>query len=226
MKTILVIEDERDLADMISFNLEKEGFKVLLAADGIIGLEMARSQAPDLILLDLMLPGMPGTEICKGLKGSDKTSRIPVIMVTARGEEIDRVVGFEVGADDYVSKPFSIRELILRVKAVLRRSSPEPAGAEIINVGAISIDGARHSVTVAGSRIELSAIEYKLLLILAQRLGRVQSREQLLKDVWGYNYDGDTRTVDTHLTRLRAKLGDSGDLIRTVRGFGYKLEDE
>jgi two-component system phosphate regulon response regulator PhoB len=147
-------------------------------------------------------------------------------MVTARGEEIDRVVGFEVGADDYVSKPFSIRELILRVKAVLRRSSPEPAGAEVINVGAISIDGARHSVTVAGSRIELSAIEYKLLLILAQRLGRVQSREQLLKDVWGYNYDGDTRTVDTHLTRLRAKLGDTGELIRTVRGFGYKLEDE
>jgi two-component system, OmpR family, phosphate regulon response regulator PhoB len=226
MKTILVIEDERDLADMISFNLEKEGFKVLVAADGIIGLEMARSQKPDLILLDLMLPGMPGTEICKALKGSDKTSRIPVIMVTARGEEIDRVVGFEVGADDYVSKPFSIRELILRVKAVLRRSSPEPAGAEVINVGAITIDGARHSVTVAGSRIELSAIEYKLLLILAQRLGRVQSREQLLKDVWGYNYDGDTRTVDTHLTRLRAKLGDAGELIRTVRGFGYKLEDE
>ena len=226
MKTILVIEDEKDLADLVAFNLEKEGFRPILAADGAMGLEKARDNLPDLILLDLMLPGMPGTEVCKSLKNSAKTARIPVIMMTARGEEIDRVVGFEVGADDYVQKPFSTRELMLRVKAVLRRAAPEAATGRIVTIGTLSIDTDRHTVTVAGKMTELSAIEFKLLLTLAERQGRVQSREQLLKDVWGYNYGGDTRTVDTHLTRLRAKLGKEGDLIRTVRGFGYKLESE
>jgi two-component system, OmpR family, phosphate regulon response regulator PhoB len=226
MKTILVIEDEKDLADLVAFNLEKEGFRPILAADGAMGLEKARDNLPDLILLDLMLPGMPGTEICKSLKNSEKTARIPIIMMTARGEEIDRVVGFEVGADDYVQKPFSTRELMLRVKAVLRRAAPETTTGRIVTIGTLSIDTDRHTVTVAGKMTELSAIEFKLLLTLAERQGRVQSREQLLKDVWGYNYGGDTRTVDTHLTRLRAKLGKEGDLIRTVRGFGYKLEAE
>lgn len=224
MKTVLIIEDEKDLADLVAFNLEKEGFRPLIASDGVMGLEKARANSPDLILLDLMLPGMPGTEVCKALKSSDKTSRIPVIMLTARGEEIDRVVGFEVGADDYVLKPFSTRELLLRVKAVLRRAAPEGAKGRIVNIGAVSIDTDRHTVNVAGRLTELSAIEFKLLLTLAQRQGRVQSRDQLLRDVWGYNYAGDTRTVDTHLTRLRSKLGDAGDMIRTVRGFGYKLE--
>ena len=226
MKTILVIEDEKDLADLVIFNLEKEGFRTLLAMDGIAGLEKARESSPDLILLDLMLPGLSGTEVCKSLKGSEKTARIPVIMVTAKGEEIDRVVGFEVGADDYVMKPFSTRELLLRVKAVLRRSKPESASGRIVNIGTIAIDTDRHTVTVGGKRTDLSAIEFKLLLILVERQGRVQSRDQLLRDVWGYNYTGDTRTVDTHLTRLRAKLGEQGELIRTVRGFGYKLEAE
>lgn len=226
MKTILVIEDEKDLADLVAFNLEKEGFRPILAADGAMGLEKARDNLPDLILLDLMLPGMPGTEVCKCLKNSEKTARIPVIMLTARGEEIDRVVGFEVGADDYVLKPFSTRELLLRIKAVLRRAAPETATRRIVTIGKISIDTDRHTVTVAGKFTELSAIEFKLLLTLADRQGRVQSREQLLRDVWGYNYGGDTRTVDTHLTRLRAKLGKEGDIIRTVRGFGYKLEAE
>jgi two-component system phosphate regulon response regulator PhoB len=224
MKTVLIIEDEKDLADLVAFNLEKEGFRPLIASDGVMGLEKARADSPDLILLDLMLPGMPGTELCKALKSSDKTSRIPVIMLTARGEEIDRVVGFEVGADDYVLKPFSTRELLLRVKAVLRRAAPEGAKGRIVNIGAVSIDTDRHTVNVAGRLTELSAIEFKLLLTLAQRQGRVQSRDQLLRDVWGYNYSGDTRTVDTHLTRLRSKLGDAGYMIRTVRGFGYKLE--
>jgi len=224
MKTVLIIEDEKDLADLVAFNLEKEGFRPLIASDGVMGLEKARADSPDLILLDLMLPGMPGTELCKALKSSDKTSRIPVIMLTARGEEIDRVVGFEVGADDYVLKPFSTRELLLRVKAVLRRTAPEGAKGRIVNIGAVSIDTDRHTVNVAGRLTELSAIEFKLLLTLAQRQGRVQSRDQLLRDVWGYNYSGDTRTVDTHLTRLRSKLGAAGDMIRTVRGFGYKLE--
>jgi len=226
MKTVLIIEDERDLADLLAFNLEKEGYRTLISQDGVMGLEKARELSPDLILLDLMLPGMSGTEVCKSLKGSEKTSRIPVIMLTARGDEIDRVVGFEVGADDYVPKPFSTRELILRVKAVLRRSSAETAVGRIINIGSVSIDTDRHTVTVAGKKTDLSAIEFKLLLTLAERQGRVQSREQLLKDVWGYSYAGDTRTVDTHLTRLRAKLGEGGELIRTVRGFGYKLEAE
>jgi two-component system phosphate regulon response regulator PhoB len=224
MKTVLIIEDEKDLADLVAFNLEKEGFRPLIASDGVTGLEKARADSPDLILLDLMLPGMPGTEVCKALKSSDKTSRIPVIMLTARGEEIDRVVGFEVGADDYVLKPFSTRELLLRVKAVLRRVAPDGTKGRIVNIGAVSIDTDRHTVNVAGRLTELSAIEFKLLLTLAQRQGRVQSRDQLLRDVWGYNYAGDTRTVDTHLTRLRSKLGDAGDMIRTVRGFGYKLE--
>jgi two-component system phosphate regulon response regulator PhoB len=224
MKTVLIIEDEKDLADLVAFNLEKEGFRPIIASDGVMGLEKARADSPDLILLDLMLPGMPGTELCKALKSSDKTSRIPVIMLTARGEEIDRVVGFEVGADDYVLKPFSTRELLLRVKAVLRRAAPEGAKGRIVNIGAVSIDTDRHTVNVAGRLTELSAIEFKLLLTLAQRQGRVQSRDQLLRDVWGYNYSGDTRTVDTHLTRLRSKLGDAGYMIRTVRGFGYKLE--
>jgi two-component system phosphate regulon response regulator PhoB len=224
MKTVLIIEDEKDLAELVAFNLEKEGYRPLTAGDGVTGLEMARTNSPDLILLDLMLPGLPGTEVCKSLKNSDKTSRIPVIMLTARGEEIDRVVGFEVGADDYVLKPFSTRELLLRVKAVLRRAVPHGPGGNVVVIGDVSIDTDRHTVTVDGNLTDLSAIEFKLLLTLAQRQGRVQSRDQLLRDVWGYNYVGDTRTVDTHLTRLRAKLGDAGNMIRTVRGFGYKLE--
>ncbi len=224
MKTVLVIEDEKDLADLVAFNLEREGYRPLLATDGILGLEKAREYSPDLILLDLMLPGLSGTEVCKMLKSGEKTARIPVIMLTAKGEEIDRVVGFEVGADDYVVKPFSTRELLLRVKAVLRRSAPEEKGGQVIAIGTLVIDTDRHSVTVGGRETELSTIEFKLLVVLAERAGRVQSRDQLLKDVWGYSYGGDTRTVDTHLTRLRAKLGEAGNLIRTVRGFGYKMD--
>lgn len=224
MKTVLVVEDEKDLADLVAFNLEKAGYRTLLAADGAGGLDMARTHSPDLILLDLMLPGMPGTEVCKALKGSEKTAGIPVIMLTARGEEIDRVVGFEVGADDYVVKPFSTRELLLRVQAILRRAAPVASTGKIVTVGPVAIDIDHHTVTVAGKETILSTLEFKLLLILAERAGRVQSREQLLKDVWGYSYMGDTRTVDTHLTRLRAKLGEAGNLIRTVRGFGYKME--
>lgn len=226
MATILIIEDEKDLAELVAFNLEKEGYRTLLAPDGVAGVETARTSLPDLILLDLMLPGMPGTEVCKALKGSERTSRIPVIMLTAKGEEIDRVVGFEVGADDYVVKPFSTRELLLRVKALLRRARPAEAGGKTITTGTITIDTDRCSVTVAGKEIPLTSTEFKLLLTLAERRGRVQSREQLLKDVWGYSYVGDTRTVDTHITRLRIKLGEAGDLIRTVRGFGYKMEGE
>jgi len=225
MKTILIIEDERDLLDLIAFNLEREGYRVETALDGTTGLETARRSLPDLIILDLMLPGMLGTEICKILKKTEKTARIPVIMLTAKGEEIDRVVGFEVGADDYVVKPFSNRELMLRIKAVLRRTEPEKDRDKIINIGLLSIDTGAHTVTSDGEEIILTTTEYKLLLNLAERAGRVQNRDLLLKNVWGYNYIGDTRTVDTHITRLRTKLGVSGDLIKTVRGFGYKMEN-
>lgn len=225
MKTILVIEDERDLLDLVAFNLEREGYRVLTALDGRDGLETARTRLPDLIVLDLMLPGIMGTDICKILKNSEKTESIPIIMLTAKGEEIDRVVGFEVGADDYVVKPFSNRELMLRIRAVLRRSEPEVKDGKILTLGPISIDTGRHIVTANDEEITLTTTEYKLLINLAERRGRVQNRDLLLKNVWGYNYVGDTRTVDTHITRLRTKLGRAGDLIKTVRGFGYKMEE-
>lgn len=225
MKTILIIEDERDLADLIAYNLEREGFRVVIADDGTSGLERARTTLPDLVILDLMLPGIMGTEICKTLKKTEKTAMIPIIMLTAKGEEIDRVVGFEVGADDYVVKPFSNRELLLRIRAVLRRGETGKTQEKVITIGCLTIDTGRHMVTAAGEEIILTTTEYKLLLNLAERIGRVQNRDLLLKNVWGYNYIGDTRTVDTHVTRLRTKLGAAGDLIKTVRGFGYKLED-
>jgi len=221
---ILIIEDERDLAELLAFNLGKEGFQTIIALDGRSGLDMARSERPDIILLDLMLPEMGGIDVCKLLRKQENTAGIPVIMVTAKGEEIDKVVGFEVGADDYLVKPFSTRELLLRVKAILRRSSAEKPAGKVITAGPLAIDTACHTVTVHGEDLLLTTTEFKLLLILAERQGRMQSREQLLRDVWGYSHTADTRTVDTHITRLRNKLGDGGELIRTVRGFGYKLE--
>lgn len=222
---MLIIEDEKDLAELIAFNLEQEGYKTVVALDGAAGLEVAASALPDLILLDLMLPGMMGTNVCKALKKNERTAGIPIIMLTAKGEEIDRVVGFEVGADDYVVKPFSTRELLLRVKAVLRRTATEPVAGKMLRVGPLSIDTERHLVHAGKEEVILTTTEFKLLLKLAERLGRLQTRELLLQEVWGYNYVGDTRTVDTHITRLRTKLGEAGDLIKTIRGFGYKMEE-
>ena len=224
MQTILIIEDERDLADLLAFNLEKDGYKTVIATDGVEGLDAAARVLPDLILLDLMLPGMMGMEVCKSLKRNERTSPIPVIMLTDKGEEIDKVVGFEVGADDYVVKPFSSRELLLRVKAVLRRIHTEAVPNPVIKVGAITIDTERHLVLVNGKEISFTTTEFKLLHTLVKRLGRLQSRDVLLRDVWGYNFVEDTRTVDTHVTRLRTKLGEAGEMIKTVRGFGYKLD--
>ena len=226
MKKLLIVEDERDLAELLAYNLEKEGYQALVSGTGIEGLEMARRELPDLILLDLMLPGMMGTEVCSSLRHSEKTRGIPVLMLTARGDEIDRVVGFEMGADDYIVKPFSMRELMLRIRAILRRSGSDGVATERqLNAGPIIIDCGSHRVTVSGVEIELTSTEFKLLLYLAEHRGRVMQREQLLQDVWGYNFVGDTRTVDTHVTRLRNKLGDAGEMIKTVRGFGYKLEE-
>ena len=224
MQTILIIEDEKDLAELLAFNLEKEGYRTVIALDGVEGLESAARILPDLVLLDLMLPGLLGTEVCKRLKKNEMTSRIPVIMLTAKGEEIDKVVGFEVGAEDYVVKPFSTRELLLRVKAVLRRSATELVESPVIKVGAVTIDTERHLVAINGEEVTFTTTEFNLLHTLVKRLGRVQSRDVLLRDVWGYNFVEDTRTVDTHVTRLRTKMGEAGEMIKTVRGFGYKME--
>ena len=227
MKKVLIIEDEKDLAELLAFNLEKEGYSATCVHDGKLGFEQAGTDLPDLILLDLMLPGMHGTEVCKALRKDQRTVHIPIIMITAKGDEIDRVVGFEVGADDYIVKPFSMREVALRIKAVLRRFEHEvpPPKDNIFTIGDIVIDKKRHTVITAGSEIDLTGTEYKLLLFMAENKGSVLSREQLLQNVWSYNNAGDTRTVDTHVTRLRGKLGESGDIIKTIRGFGYKIEE-
>ncbi len=221
---IVIIEDERDLAELLAFNLEKEGYQTIIALDGKTGLERVRSEKPGLVILDLMLPMIGGIDLCRLLRKDESTAAIPIIMVTAKGEEIDRVVGFEVGADDYLVKPFSTRELLLRIKAILRRTTDDRQEEKIITVGLLTIDTSRHTVTVLGEEAILTSTEFKLLLALAERRGRMQSREHLLQHVWGYSHTADTRTVDTHITRLRNKLGTAGDLIKTVRGFGYKME--
>jgi two-component system phosphate regulon response regulator PhoB len=227
MKRVLIIEDEKDLAELLAFNLQKEGFEATSVHDGKLGLERALADLPDLILLDLMLPGLLGTEVCKALRKDPSTAHIPIIMITAKGDEIDRVVGFEVGADDYIVKPFSMREVALRVKAVMRRFEHEAQQptTDLLTIGDIVIDKYRHTVMSAGAEIDLTGTEFKLLLHLVEKKGFVQSREQLLHNVWSYNNIGDTRTVDTHVTRLRGKLGLPGDIIKTVRGFGYKIEE-
>jgi len=227
MKKVLIIEDEKDLAELLAFNLEKEGYAATCVHDGKLGLQQAAADLPDLILLDLMLPGMLGTEVCKALRKDQRTAHIPIIMITAKGDEIDRVVGFEVGADDYIVKPFSMREVALRVKAVMRRFEHDVQTPmhELFSIGEIVIDTQRHTVMSAGLEIELTSTEFKLLLYMAEKKGCVQSREKLLQNVWSYNNAGDTRTVDTHVTRLRGKLGAPGDIIKTVRGFGYKIEE-
>jgi two-component system phosphate regulon response regulator PhoB len=227
MGKVLIIEDEKDLAELLAFNLEKEGFTATCVYDGKLGLEHAGTDLPDLILLDLMLPGLLGTEVCKALRKDQRTAHIPIIMITAKGDEIDRVVGFEVGADDYIVKPFSMREVTLRVKAVMRRYEHEVQlpTSDILSIGTIVIDKQRHTVISDGIEIDLTSTEFKLLLFLVEKKGCVQSREKLLQSVWSYNNAGDTRTVDTHVTRLRGKLGVPGDIIKTVRGFGYKIEE-
>ena len=178
---------------------------------------------PDLVLLDLMLPDVPGTEVCRHIRGADRTRHVPVLMLTARGEEIDKVVGFEVGADDYVVKPFSVRELMLRVRAILRRSEPVAARTEAMRFGRLQVDSAGHRAWVDGEAVVLTALELRLLVTLLSRRGRVQTRDTLLRDVWGIDADVTTRTVDTHVKRLRQKLGGASDYIETLRGVGYRL---
>jgi phosphate regulon transcriptional regulator PhoB len=225
-KRILIVEDEKDVVDLLSLNLRKVGgFFVSSVSDGSTALTKAREEKPDLVILDVMLPKMSGFEVCKVLKTDSATRNIPVLMLTAKAEEIDRIVGLELGADDYVVKPFSPREVILRIKAILRRGSPEETD-EQLTAGAITIDPARHQVSVNGKVVNLTSLEFKLLRTLMQRRGRVQERDRLLNEVWGYESVIDTRTVDTHVRRLREKLGKAGDIVETVRGFGYRLREK
>ncbi len=223
---ILVVDDEPEAIELLVFNLEQAGFEVLSAADGTEALQKARAEQPALIVLDLMMPEMDGLEVCRILKRAPETANIPIIMLTAKAAEVDRVVGLELGADDYVTKPFSPRELVLRVKKVLGRAGQGTAAAGGLRFGRLAIDEERHAVTWAGKVLELTATEFKLLAVLAQRRGRVQSRDRLLHDVWDYNSSVDTRTVDTHMRRLREKLGDGAKHLETVRGVGYRFVEE
>ena len=227
MAQVLVIEDERDIRDVLEYNLRQAGYDVQVAPTGGEGLRLAHERAPELVLLDLMLPDMHGTDVCRSLKQDVATRDARIVMVTAKGEEIDRVVGFELGADDYVVKPFSVRELLLRIQAVLRHapSNDVPASSSQGTVfGVLRIDQDAHRVWVNAQELELTALEYKLLVTLLERKNRVQSREVLLTDVWGVQSDIATRTVDTHVKRLREKLGDEAcDYIQTVRGVGYRF---
>jgi two-component system phosphate regulon response regulator PhoB len=226
-KKILVVDDEEDILNLLSYNLEKAGFLVVTAEDGPEALELAVKEAPDLILLDIMLPNMEGTEVLKRLKGKAETEATPVIMLTAKGEEIDRIVGFELGADDYITKPFSPRELILRVRAIFKRSADEPASndAEVMTFNELTVNSAKHRVTIDGKAVELTTREFKLLSALLGAKGRVLTRDQILDMAWGRDFFVTPRTVDTHIRRLRSKLKGAGAYIETVRGMGYRFTE-
>ena len=227
-KSILIIEDDRNLIDVLSYNLTREGYRVVSAIDGVQGLEMARKNKPDLIILDIMLPKMSGLEVCRILR---KETMVPILMLTAKSEEIDKIIGLEIGADDYLTKPFSMRELIARIRAMLRRAEmaeAKSAGEEtVLRAGDLEIDPARYRVAIGESVLNLTPKEFDLLAFLAKNRGLVFSREQLLDKVWGYDYPGDTRTIDVHIRWLREKIEkDPGKPKRliTIRGIGYKLE--
>jgi DNA-binding response OmpR family regulator len=220
---ILVVDDEPEAVDLIEYNLKQSGYTVSTAGDGAEALKKARSQTPDLIVLDVMLPEMDGFEICKTLRLDAATSRVPIIMLTAKAGEIDRVLGLELGADDYLTKPFSTRELLLRIKKILARGQISEQVENLLRFGDLAIDTPRHVASWREKPFDLTATEFKLLTVLAQRAGRVQSRDQLLRDVWEYDSLIDTRTVDTHMRRLREKLGPASKHLDTVRGVGYRF---
>jgi two-component system phosphate regulon response regulator PhoB len=220
---ILVVDDEPEAVELLEFNLKQAGYVVSTAGDGADALKRARSQTPDMIVLDVMLPEMDGFEICKSLRLDSATAKIPIIMLTAKAAEIDRVLGLELGADDYLTKPFSPRELLLRIKKILGRGQTEEKMRDQLRFGDLLIDVPRHIASWKGKTIELTATEFRLLTVLSQRAGRVQSRDQLLRDVWEYDSLIDTRTVDTHMRRLREKLGPASKHLDTVRGVGYRF---
>ena len=224
-ETILIVEDDEDILQLLSINIETAGYKPLTALDGFEGLALARKHHPSLIVLDIMLPGMDGFEVCKELKRHPETAEIPVIMLTARGEEVDRIVGLELGADDYVVKPFSPREFLLRIRAVMKRAQPEQAERAQWQKDGLLVDLEAHKALIDGEETILTATEFKLLAELIRRQGRVQTRDQLLNTVWGYEFEGYARTVDTHVRRLRQKLGPYAKYIETVRGVGYRFKE-
>ncbi len=223
---ILIVEDDKDIIKMLEYNLKKEGFKVIHASDGEDALDLAVRQYPDLILLDLMLPGIDGLEVCKALKGENKAAAIPIIMLTAKSQESDKVVGLELGADDYVTKPFSPRELIARIKAVLRRANDKEKLPDIVQAGDLKIDFAKISVEVKGKLVELTSKEFELLKTLLKAKGRVLSRDYLLDTIWGFDHamEIQTRTVDVHIRTLRKKLKSAAKMIITVKNYGYRFE--
>lgn len=222
-QTVLIVEDEKDIRDLLAYSLKREGFAVLESGNGDHALDLARDELPDIILLDLMLPGLDGLSVSKALQRDARTAAIPILILTAKGEEVDRIVGFELGAADYVVKPFSVREVMLRIRAILRRNaitSAEPS----LRCGAIVLDLPAHTVKIQGKKIDLTITEFRLLEDLLHNKDRVRTREQLLDTVWGYSFDGYARTVDTHIRRLRAKLETEADCIETVRGVGYRAK--
>jgi DNA-binding response OmpR family regulator len=226
--TVLLVEDERDIAELVRYHVEKAGMRYVHAGDGGSALRLARGDRPDIVVLDLMLPGLDGLEVCRQLRRDPATRDLPIIMLTARGEEVDRVVGLELGADDYVVKPFSPRELVARIRAVLRRAEAAERREAGQASGALHVDEARHAVTVHGQPIDLTAKEFGLLTALVRADGRVLSREQLLETVWGYANAAEieSRTVDVHVRRLRAKLGSEAQRVVTVKAIGYRFDGE
>jgi phosphate regulon transcriptional regulator PhoB len=221
---ILVVEDDPDISEMISYNLKKKGYEVMLAPDGEKAVTMSLSSRPDLMVLDIMLPAMDGLEVLKAIKQDGKTSGIPVIMLTAKGQETDKVVGLELGADDYMTKPFSPKELVARIRAVMRRSGL-PGSAKVIRAGDLEIDSSRHRAMLGDIELQLTTTEFRLLERLARNPGKVLSRQRILDEVFGYRSDTYDRTVDTHIKTLRKKLGRARDYIETVRGVGYRLRE-
>ena len=225
MKQIYVVEDEKDIVDLLQYNLEKEGYRVLFSLDGSEALKRIPEKTPDLILLDLMLPGTDGLTVCRTLKNNPKTAHIPVVMLTAKGEESDKVVGLELGADDYITKPFSVKELMARVKAVLRRFEKAGEGSPIQKFKDLTLDRSRHHVEMKGKVLDLTAKEFELLDYFLTHADRVLTRDVLLNNVWGYDYFGTTRTVDVHVRRLREKLGPYSEYLQTVKGYGYQFQE-
>ena len=222
---IYIVEDEPDIRETLKYNFSNEGFKVSTAPDGEEALSNIKKVLPDVLILDLMLPGISGLDVCKSIRADDDIRDMSIIMLTAKGEEIDRVIGFELGADDYVTKPFSVRELILRVKVLLKKQRESLVENKLVTFGPIRIDLDAHELKINDKEIVLTALEFKLLQHLVKRKGRVQTREQLLGDVWGYSAVVTTRTVDTHIKRLREKLGNTSDYIQTIRGVGYRFSN-
>jgi DNA-binding response OmpR family regulator len=223
---ILLVDDEPDALEVLGFRLREAGFTPILAKDGARAITAARDERPALIVLDVMLPEVDGLEVCKILRRDPATAGIPILMLTARAAEMDRVLGLELGADDYVTKPFSPRELVLRIRKLLARAKAAEEPVAHLRFNELEIDAARHAVTVGGSPVELTATEFRLLEILVRRRGRVQTRDRLLQDVWGYENPIDSRTVDTHMRRLREKIGAAADYLETIRGVGYRFRAE